>query len=207
MEQRPGRVWLKAFFVKILTANQLPYLVAVGFAAVGWGITHSVDRIVESPIVEVAEKTSTLPNGNKRLELKIENLSNSDVVREIELLIKFRKHDGNFYTDTLRMLPTPPAYVTQANPDILNRNNYNGMSQFFRIDMLHPGWKVRFLVDYMSDSHPIYQFRAAKNAMRVMEPSLATFFARNEQKILWGGILSIIAVFIWILAKIGIKQS
>ena len=145
--QSGGPEALKALLVKILTMNQLPYLVAVGLAAVGWRITHSVDRIVESPIVEVAEKTTALENGNKRLELKIENLSNSDVVREIELLIKFPKHNGRFYTDSLRMLPTPPAYVTPFNPDVLNRKNYNGMSQFFRIDMLHPGWKVRFVAD------------------------------------------------------------
>ena len=198
---------MKAFIVKILTANQLPYLVAVAFAVIGWGVTHSVDRIVESPLVEVSEKNTTLENGNKRLDLTIENLSNSDVVREIVLLIKFPKHDGYFYTDSLRMLPTPPAYVTQFNPDVLNRKNYNGMSQFFRIDMLHPGWKVRFVAEYESESKPIYQFRAAENAMKIMEPSLATFFAKNEQKILWGGILSIIAMFFWVLANTAVKNS
>jgi len=168
----------------ILSSLQTPALVTVLLGMVGWNITHTVDRVVSSPIAEYSFRTlGTSATGTTKFVVELANLSLDEEFGGTEIYL--RKRDGladvTFRTPP-KVIPRPPVYwggkdaVTSFSPD--------------GVALTIPYWppKGELEVNGFYDGHdvPIIQAVLPNKAVQMIERNTLTRLVRYEIWILVG---------------------
>ena len=164
-------------------AEKLPYVVTLLFAAIGWGVTHIVDRVLNSPIVEY--RTEVVEGSDRTTRTFVARLRNMSRDRAYtNLTVEFLlppSSTGKFTTGTVDA--KPPAAFGSRPPKMA------GGSAKFDIPALFPSWEIALIANYTGDEIPELRLEKANPAPRLVRPSLETFLVDHEVKIILGAIV------------------
>lgn len=171
--------------------ERLPYVVTLLFAAVGWGVTHTVDRVLKSPVVEY--QTKVLAGAKQSsLVVTLRNLSHERVYEDVSITFLLRgKEAGQFIS--ARKTAVPPAWEGDVEPMVTAQS-----VQFDRLT-LHPAWEVMLTAQFNGPVSPVVHLVSAKPTVRLVPPSLETFLLNNEVKVILGALLLWAAILIWLV--------
>jgi hypothetical protein len=165
-----------------LAKEKMPYLVTLLFGALGWGATHTVDRLLESPIIEYT--TWAAPATQFRIfSLSIYNVSQKQAFNGLTLVFLLPKGSGKFLPNSARIVASPPAWEGEAAPDTRQQ------SIIFTLPTLHPDGQVRFEAGFEGDTLPAIRLSTAVGPVRLVPPSLETFLVKHELCVLIGMML------------------
>lgn len=166
--------------------ERLPYLVTLLFAAVGWGVTHTVDRVLKSPIVEYQTQVSTTPAG-KVFHVRLRNLSQDRVYKNVRLVMLLPVTKQGVF-ESAGVDPKPPAWEGAAGPLVKD------YSVQFHLPALYPSWEFELKAKFTGSEVPVLRMSEADPALRLAGPSLETFLFDHE--------ITIIAVAIGVWAAL-----
>ena len=177
----------------LLSADSAPYLVTLAIAGIAWAITHTVDRIVTSPIVEYDIVYET-GDGVTKVVVRLENLSTGTGFRNVTFVLREAARDADIAFDCKEcrslVIGTAPVSTTGYAADSTTQ------SVTFRVPSLPPGGRVDLVAHYTGQARPIFLVKEDGSDIRLLEPSLETWFARHESNV----ILAIIAFWLALLA-------
>ncbi|MCH8182827.1 MAG: hypothetical protein IID55_06570 [Proteobacteria bacterium] len=161
-------------------------IVATAFLAiVGWGITHIVDRLTESPILAYDITFNETPNG-KRFKVVFRNLARNQNFANVEIVFISEREDR---FSNPKSVADPPGWdaTAQLGP--------NGDSVTFKFDQFQPGWVVSAAADYTGRRKPqVRLVRSTSNPVKLVESGVTTFVIQKEMHIL---------LFVIVVALIG----
>lgn len=190
--------------MNILKTEKFPYLLTILFALIGWSLTHSVDRLINSPIIEYKLKKECSGNGRKLVSYEITNISRDRLFENIEFkLLCKRGCKGKFLQAKLK-LPPPMDISEEVEMD----DDYVK----FSIPELHPDWKLLLTVEMSEDFNPTLHFSSKKSAndnkpIRLLRSSFETYLIKHELKIIIGLIVFWSLLIILYLVLIGGKNN
>jgi hypothetical protein len=161
-----------------LKAREVPYLATIFFAGLGWTLSHLVDRIVQSPTVEV-RKVSETSGTSKKFSVSLENLSDK-VFRGLRFVIFDHDREHNPISNPDFVEPIDGAALGNETPEVKNNEVP------FLIAQLQPGWRVSMSVSYSGDSPPKFEMTQGPGttAIKLVAPSFDTWFTKNEETIM-----------------------
>lgn len=193
-----------ALLCKRLSRKEVPFLVTLFAACAGWAINHVVDRVLDSPTIVYKTDIVAASNG-KIVKVTMTNLS-----KQAFFGLKFE-----IQAPGIRICDTPPKYEPPAWPS--NKPPAQGTDGVaFIIDQLHPSWEMSMCAKLNGDKTPVFLLRetgssssqgeSSKQAVRLVKPSLETFFVRHNL-ILMGllALASLIAFIYWLLRSEDVK--
>jgi hypothetical protein len=162
--------------------------VTLFLAALGWYITHAVDRARQLPLVEalIAVSDTDAAKGEHRATLEIENLSDK-LFQNLSLQIIFSGGPG-VIIKPVETVAFAPAVPMKDEPLVVN----NGMS--FTLPWLQPENRLKLVFTYRGGGTPQLVVAGSSVAIMVVKPSLRTFFVRYELEMLFGLILAFAVV-------------
>ncbi len=174
---------------EFLRSSAPPFLLTVLVGAFAWWITHTVDRLASQPIVKyaIAEAPSQCESVGActSVVLEIENLSRtkfSNVTFELQV----RKQPGQF-VGKVTSVAVPPASITNVTEPVNN-------SITIRFDEFHPGFEGHVSAQYAADDGIVLLLSSSDQAMRLVRPSITTFFLENEFWVLLGALTALLAI-------------
>jgi hypothetical protein len=154
--------------------EKLPYVVTLLFAAIGWGVTHTVDRVLKAPIIEYRTQVVPGPDAETSVFIaKLRNLSHDRVYGKIAVVFLLPASSHGKFTYA-RVDATPPAWEGRAQP------KWEGRSVRFNLPALYPAGELALSAHYTGDSAPLLRLAEAENALRLTGPSLETFLVDHE---------------------------
>lgn len=107
--------------------------------------------------------------------------------------------------DNPKVYPAPPASEVKKPPDCQNAAvapQTNVVDATFEIPQIHPGWNMDLVTNYYGRGSPQFRFQAAKDSVRLVQPSLETWFVVNE---MWTLASLVVLYFIFIVAIVFIS--
>lgn len=192
--------------VKNANSAGIPLLVTAMFAAVGWGIVHVIDQLVDAPTVEYCK---TLPKRDEA-QVTIENLSRKIVFQGLKFgLRRPANTKGRF--STTEISADPPFFVEGTEGGIVTTE---GATAEFLIPILHPGAKITMSAKFAGfDEVDFYLIGTNKNILdssldakqmltpiNLLECGLQSFIIKNEIWIVFSFVLFfILVVFIYFI--------
>ncbi len=170
-------------FLAALREGAPPYIVTLFLAALGWFITHAVDRARQSPLVEalIAVSDTDASTGEHRATVQIENLSDK-LFQNVSLQIIFSDGPG-VIIKPIETVAFAPAVPMKDEPLVVN----NGMS--FILPWLQPENRLKLVFRYRGGGTPQLVVAGSSAAIMIVKPSLRTFFVRYELETLFALIL------------------
>ena len=167
--------------INILKIDKLPYLLTVLFVLIGWGLTHTVDRLLKSPIIEYKIIYKDSQDKSQLLVYEIANISRDKVFRNLQfelLLTDTRK--GKFKGDECTLLICPPMNITKE-PE-------TGDDTFrFFLEEFHPNWKIGVSLKLSGDNNPTLHFstiaddgKYRNQPVMLLQSSFETFLVKHE---------------------------
>lgn len=175
--------------------DRLPYIVTMLFAAMGWGVTHSVDRLLSSPVVQFETETKTA--GNKTsFVVTLRNLSHDRLYKNLRLIFLLPSKDGGEFL-TAQTIAKPPAWDGDRPPTVTAK------SVQFDLPALHPSSEVALRAEFIGAVVPIVRLERAEPTVRLVAPSFETFLLKHEFKIIvgallvWAGVLAAMVGMRW----------
>lgn len=188
---------------KGLLARETPILVTALFAAVGWGSTHIIDRIVNSPTVKydviIEKKEKEGSNVYYKTTVEIHNISLNTSFKNVEFFLRRASNsDVTFFENDkskAEVIPTPPVWAaSDFGPDKLPKPlaNVDPRGVAFTVPSLPPNGRVNLVAYFQGTGEPVLQVRS-KTAMLLSSPSFKTWLAINEFPII------VTVIIIWAL--------
>ncbi len=179
-----------------MSAKVFTILLSTVFGAVGWLVTHTVDRVVSVPTVQYELDTSRHADG--QIVVTVQNLSRDQRFTELAFILRLpTDSSGKFTTATVE--PIPPAYVSRGSPP-----SAKGSSASYEKIGLHPETSIKLKAHYNGKTVPTFHIDQSGEAVRLLEKGLLTGAIRNEIEILSGLFLIwcvIVGVAWWRLPK------
>ncbi len=181
-----------------MSAEKAPYIVTVFIAALGWTVTHFVDRIVNSPTIEY-KITKTPVTGNAHdFSIRITNLSTTSTFRNPEFTVVAR---GNaklkFSNENTTVRATPPANAANAAAVVQT----DAVS--FTVPVLPPKAEFELVTRFTGDGEAIFMGRPAErgeDSFLLVEESLQTRLARYEFCVIGAGLLIwALGILLWFI--------
>jgi len=167
----------------ILQLEKMPYIVTLLFLSIGWGVTHTVDRALKSPIIELS--TEIKGANPRRMVATVRNVSHD--VSFKNLTFTFLLPEGHKFSEAFAHA-TPPAWEGNAAPRTAAR------SATFDLPALHPEGEIRLVVAFEGKTLPELRLQSAESAVRLVQPSFETFIVRHETTLIAG------MMTLWIVA-------
>lgn len=205
---------------QILRMERLPFALTALIAAAGWGVIHIVDRVTTTPAVEVrveelapttqlqvrasvGEDGESVPTDGRRFILT--NLSRSVLFRDLTVKLDCRhgSDDPSCGIVAVGVVGRPPAdspawLIPKAHPKLAH----------VPLPFLHPGQRVEVFVTFIGPGTPDLRLADPDPAdkedqvrtggervpVRLVTPSLATWFVRHEEAVVgiasagWAGL-------------------
>jgi hypothetical protein len=170
----------------MLTAEKAPFLLTILFAVCGWTITHTVDRLTTSPVIEYEMSVHQVHN-QYQYSIAISNITLSQTFRNIKFTL-IPEERGNILDAHLKQVE--PLNVTDE--PIRTNTSYE-----VAVEEMHPG--MQFIVELLTkNERGIHiHFTCRNNSIKLMEASTQTYLVKHEI-----GILSVL-IFVWIIAIVG----
>lgn len=156
-----------------LTAIKVPYVVTVFLAMAGWAVIYIVEASVSGPLVSIERKDEC-----SHVTITVENLSRNARIKDVVFGLADPANALTFFAEDA--IPIPPAPPAEAQP------TKQKDAVKFSINNFHPGSKYVLSATYRGEGDPIFQLLSSTEPMfLVEEPSLRTFFVRNEMSSLF----------------------
>lgn len=152
--------------------ERLPYVVTLLFAAIGWGVTHTVDRVLKSPIVEYRTQTRSV-DAHQVYTVRLRNLSREAVYENVNFVFLLSSSRDGVFVDA-DIVAVPPAWEGDKPP--LRQKH----SVQFPIPALYPAWEFELRARYTGSQVPVLRMEKSKTPFRLSPPSLETFLYDNE---------------------------
>lgn len=165
----------------ILMSDKTPLAISILIAAIGWSISHFVDRIENSPTIEYNLVVEKIDVNKTKLTVELHNLSlNKSFESSTFLIRRLDPADDSFrflQNQQAIVIPHAPAWVGQE----LTATTSPEAAQF-QIKLFPPEGQVD-LVAYCTGSceRVVFQGRPAEGTvMRLVERNFETFLVRHE---------------------------
>lgn len=190
--------------MNILKTEKFPYLLTILFALIGWGLTHSVDRLINSPIIEYKLKKEFSENGGKTVSYEITNISRDRLFENLEFkLLCKRGYKGKFLK--AKSKPFPPM-------DLPEEVEFGDEYVKITIPEFHPDWKFILTVKMSEDFYPTLHFSSKNSAtgnkpIRLLQSGFETCIIKHELQIIVGLIALWLLTIVIYLALIGKKNN
>ncbi len=171
-------------FLRFLAQQEkMPYLLTLLIALCGWGFTHIVDRLLQSPVVEYEMATTSAENGSQTLRCTITNISRDRLFQDITF--KLLPHSPKYRFSKCKMTIFPPADLEEnleCDADYIT----------FAIPEFQPGWRLQVVAELSAKAagsaelpEPTLQFTSTKTGntakpLRLIRRSWETLFVRYE---------------------------
>jgi hypothetical protein len=164
-------------------SEKTPYVVTVVVAILGWLVTHFSDRVLDSPTIEYSIDVAPTNNDNV-VEVSISNVTRDVAFKDLTILLS--PADGSILSG-FRVVPVEPAYEGDNPP---------GTEGVFTFPVIQPGWTYRVSAHFTGPTRPSLRLKNAASTIYATEPSIETFIARYETRILLvlSGIWTVILV-------------
>jgi hypothetical protein len=161
-------------FDRVVRLEKFPYLLTLLFVLLGWGLTHTVDRLLDSPLIEYTVKQEA-KEGSVNIEYQITNITRDKLFKGLSFLV---------------MLPdTPKARIVKASWAVLppirldpsaKEPDTNAMRAIYYVPQFHPNCSIRLQVLISGSVVPPLRFSSSDTAVMLIHSSLQTFLVRNE---------------------------
>ena len=173
-----------------LNKKEIPYLITILVAIVGWSITHVADRVLNAPVVEYSTKID-IATDPRTVRVTILNLSNKAFLN-----LRFELQGKTVKACNIPMSFEPPAWASDLPPD----EGTDGVS--FVVSQLQPNWKVTMCGVYTDGKEPLFVLKDGGQGqpIELRQPDFATWILKHEAELMSVlaaiGFLGIVA---WIL--------
>jgi len=167
-----------------------PFALVVLVGAAAWWITHTVDRITGAPTIEYSieeDRLETCIDGIQcgEVTVQLNNLSNESF-RKVTFELFFLNGVGSFEKEVKIEMQAPAWGPRQVI------NNSRAISVEFQL--LQPGAKANITARYAGDDVTVFFLKESDDSIKLITPSIETFFVKNEHTLL-GFAISILVVF------------
>lgn len=184
-------------FLDRLRLAKAPYVVTILFASIGWGVTHTVDRLLASPIIEFTTELKPTAT-NKTIVVTLHNISHDKIFKKLSFTLMLPEGTGTFVS--AKKVPVPPAWDGDIDASA------EGHTANFLFPALHPGWEVRLIAKFSGDSSPTLYLQDSETAVRLVSPSWETFLVTYELQFIIGMIVTW-AILVLVLLMTGVNSS
>lgn len=164
--------------------EKAPFIVSLILAAIGWAVTHTVDRMTGTPTI--AFHLDARSSG--KLLMTLRNVTRDHVFRDLTLV--FTVEPGAAIQD-VRVAPVEPAFEGD-DPVVIY-----GRTAQLTFPQIQPAWAFSIVVRHTGKDRPRFRFEMKDGAIRATDESLETFFLAHEVCIL------LILVGTWTLFLLG----
>jgi hypothetical protein len=178
----------------ILAGEKAPYLITVLVAGIGWAVTHSVDRVLASPTLMYETRINHSGNINQ-YTITLNNITRDERFDDLTFTVLIR--DGKCAGDP-KVYPALPAPEIKQPPecqDAVVESQTNVADATFEIPQIHPGWSMDLVTNFYGEGAPHFRFQTKKDSVRLVRPSLETWFVVHEMWIL-GSLVALYFIFI-----------
>jgi hypothetical protein len=158
-----------------LNKKEIPYLITILVAIVGWSITHVADRVLKSPVVEYSTSVDTTSEP-RTIKVTILNLSNKAFVN-----LRFELQGQGVKACNVPMSFRPPAWASNSVPE----EGTDGVG--FVISQLQPNWKVTMCGEYRGGGKdPLFVLKdgSPDQSIELRQPDLATWILKHEAELM-----------------------
>jgi len=177
--------------MSVFKIDKLPYLLTILFVLVGWGLKHSVDRLLKSPIIEYKMEKSGLKKG-QLIVYEITNISRDTVFRNLQFEFLVDTEKSKFMQDKCKLTIHPPLNI-QKRAD-------KGDGHFkFSLEEFHPSCKVGVDLELSGDVSPTLHFSTISDSgsptsqpVMLLSSSFDTLLVKHEL-----GIIKVL-VLVWV---------
>ena len=185
----------------ILRTEKFPYLLTILFALIGWGLTHSVDRLINSPIIEYKLTKEFTENRKQLVSYEITNISRDRLFQNIEFkLLHKRGSKGKLSQANSKTFPPM---------DLPEQVQFGAEYATITIPEFHPDWKFVLTVEMSEDFYPTLHFSsknpaAGNRPIRLLRSGFETYIIKHELQIIVGLIalwLLTIVIYLAFIAK------
>jgi hypothetical protein len=163
--------------LSILTQEKIPYFLTILFAILGWNLTHLVNRLEASPVIEYSYKYNI---NSHDILYTVRNISINTNFKDISFYIilddkKPGRCDGepSFYI-------YPPLHLGSPG---LKPKCVDGLYSCFHMNDFQPKSKVQLLLKTNAESSSTLRI-TCDDPVYLIESSVQTFLLNNEQSLL-----------------------
>lgn len=166
---------------RVFFSESVPFAITLLVGALGWFVTRYVDRVSAAPILEYEFSMREDSKGQQTISVALANLTEATSFSDLEFTLLSHGPSSKFTDASIRVLP--PAWEGDIKEPIPE-----GQSASFKIPKLQPGGRMTLEAACQNCGRVTFHLRSSSSALRMLEPSLSTFFLRYEPFVL-GGLL------------------
>jgi hypothetical protein len=161
-----------ARFFRVIAQEKAPYLITILFASIGWGVTYTVGRIVDSPTIEYVTQSA-----DGRYQVDLRNVTRKQIFPSLKVSIHL---NGNQAIITKSNMSADPPGWPGREP--VQQGEHNTVD--YTITSLQPGWIVHLWVEYTGKAQPSFHLVDSQGAIRLVPRSMETLVVEHELALL-----------------------
>jgi len=173
---------------KWFTSEKLPYLLTILFSFVGWGTTHVVDRMTNTPLLEYSV-TKENNNTTTKLTYCIKNIVLDKKFDDLNILFQTSDSANNGILKGTFFIPAPMKMDNEN--DEVTENYPHEYS--LKLKTLQPHTELK--IEIIKKGESVIPLRLeSKSIVRVTGPTFQTFIINNEFSII------LVLIVLWVAA-------
>lgn len=176
---------------RLLQATEAPFLLAVLFATVAWGVTHIVSRSLATPLLEISAarqsdvEVSLVDCVDKKVKTievaelvtyNFRNTSRTQLFRDVKFLIR-RPVDSGANILGARLKPVAPALPGKEAETCDTSHVVVKCPEF------HPGWEMTLSVGVDAKTKLDAHISSKNGPILLQQRGLETWLVRNETRV------------------------
>jgi hypothetical protein len=170
-------------FLKAITLKEAPYVLTLLVAALGWSVTHTVDRLTQMPIIEYKIHDPT-KYGERVIKCEVTNICDK-VFRDLNLYLTVAQ-------GKMLIISTPEiGFVKPIMPDpFRSKAAYiQGHNAAYFVPELQPLCSVSLETRARGPGDVELRYYNGHEAIRLIEAGFQTWLVENEIEIMFGLII------------------
>lgn len=169
-------------FRDIIKIKKFPYLVTILFLSIGWGLTHIVDRILQSPIIEYKLTVKECSKDWKILSYLITNISRDKSFQGLKFSLVLEDSKKGRFLSIIGPKLYPPIWESKSGEKPHLEPEYVE----FDVKELQPNSKVGVEIKLSGDYYPDLRFSSENQTIILLKANCETFLVKNEFYIILG---------------------
>jgi hypothetical protein len=157
---------------KLLDLEKFPYLLTLLVGLIGWGLTHIVDRLIGSPIIEYSiskdQNQDTL-----QLAYEIHNINRSKKFNDVDFLLRTDVPTNKFIQAHYRI--NPPMKIDETN----DKFYYDSSFYEARIKQFQPDFCFKIIIKKLGKEVTPLRISSA-SPVKLTESCWETYLLKNE---------------------------
>jgi hypothetical protein len=172
-----------------MLTDKAPYFVTISIAALGWAITHMVDRLLNTPMIKYSEQKIS-SNGEETLFLTFKNITRDKTFKKLQIILT-APSDGVIKSGAV--IPVQPAWEGDQPYQVAGRTFEFTFPEF------QPGWEIEISANYTGSAQPSLRLSSPEQTVYAIRPSLKSWLVENDVEVLTGLAAVGALVLIWII--------